>query len=72
VIGEAVWWVTIVDATLVRHHLDVYDGALAARPPAERRLIEGTLGGPVPPGPLSAGAVRGVTRIPARRVASLG
>ena len=45
VIGEAVWWVTIVDATLVRHHLDVYDGALAARPPAERRLIEGTLGG---------------------------
>ena len=22
VIGEAVWWATIVDATLVRHHLD--------------------------------------------------
>ena len=25
-IGEAVWWVTIVDGTLVRHHLKAYDG----------------------------------------------
>ena len=45
VIGEAVWWVTIVDATLVRHHPDVYDSVMARQPPAERRLIEGTLTG---------------------------
>jgi hypothetical protein len=44
-VGEAVWWVTIVDATLVRHHLDVYDGVLAACAPTERRLIDGTLAG---------------------------
>jgi len=25
VIGEAVWWVTLVDATLVRYHPDAYD-----------------------------------------------
>jgi hypothetical protein len=45
VIGEAVWWVTIVDATLVRHHPDVYDAVMARQPPAERWLIEGTLTG---------------------------
>jgi hypothetical protein len=45
VIGEAVWWVTIVDATLVRHHPDVYDSVMARQPPAERRLMEGTLTG---------------------------
>src|SRR5712664_2044578 len=45
VIGEAVWWVTIVDATLVRHHPNTYDGVLAGQIPAERRLTEGTLGG---------------------------
>jgi hypothetical protein len=45
VIGEAVWWVTIVDATLVRHHPDVYDAVMARQPPAERRLMEGTLTG---------------------------
>jgi hypothetical protein len=45
VIGEAVWWVTMVDATLVRHHPDVYDAVMARQPPAERRLIEGTLAG---------------------------
>ena len=45
VIGEAVWWVTIVDATLVRHHPDEYDAAMAGHAPAERRLIEGTLAG---------------------------
>ena len=44
-IGEAVWWVTIVDATLVRHHPDVYDSALAGHAPAVRQLIEGTLAG---------------------------
>jgi hypothetical protein len=45
VIGEAVWWVTIVDATLVRHHLDAYDRVMAGQPPAERQRTEGTLAG---------------------------
>jgi len=45
VISEAVWWVTIVDATLVRYHPDTYDIVLASRPGKERRLIEETLGG---------------------------
>jgi len=45
VIGEAVWWVTIVDATLVRYHPEAYDKVLARRTPARRELIEGTLAG---------------------------
>jgi hypothetical protein len=45
VISEAVWWVTIVDGTLVRYHPDTYDGALDAQSQARRRLIEETLGG---------------------------
>jgi hypothetical protein len=45
VIGEAVWWVTIVDATLVRHYPDVYDDVMAARGPGRRRVIEEALGG---------------------------
>ena len=44
-IGEAVWWVTIVDATLVRHHPEEYDAVLAGQSPSERRVIEGTLAG---------------------------
>jgi hypothetical protein len=44
-VGEAVWWVTIVDGTLVRHHPETYDCVMATRPPAERPLIEGTLSG---------------------------
>jgi hypothetical protein len=44
-IGETVWRVTIVDATLMRHHPDAYDGVLALQAPAERDLIEGTFGG---------------------------
>jgi hypothetical protein len=44
-IGEAVWWVTIVDATLVRHHQDTYDSVMAGQTPAQRELIEGTLAG---------------------------
>jgi hypothetical protein len=44
-ISEAVWWVTIVDGTLVRYHPDTYDCVLAGQPVPERRLIEGTLGG---------------------------
>jgi hypothetical protein len=45
VIGEAVWWVTIVDATLVRYHPDAYDNALTSLPAARRRLTEGTFAG---------------------------
>jgi hypothetical protein len=45
VIGEAVWWVTIVDATLVRYYPDEYDGALAAQPIRQRRITEGAFGG---------------------------
>ena len=45
VIGEAVWWVTIVDATLVRHHLDAYDDVMAGQTPAERQRVEETLAG---------------------------
>jgi anti-sigma B factor antagonist len=44
-IAEAVWWITMVDATLVRHRQGAYDAAMAARAPAERRLIEQTLAG---------------------------
>jgi hypothetical protein len=45
VIGEAVWWVTIVDATLVRYHPEAYDGVLVGLPGAQRQVIEGTFGG---------------------------
>jgi len=42
---EAVWWVTIVDSTLVRHHLEAYDGVLGSRAPEERQLVEGAQAG---------------------------
>jgi hypothetical protein len=45
VIGEAVWWVTIVDATLMRYHVEAYEAVMATRSPAERRLTEGIFGG---------------------------
>jgi hypothetical protein len=45
VVGEAVWWVTIVDATLVRHHLDTYDGVIAGQDPASRQVTEQILAG---------------------------
>ena len=44
-ISEAVWWVTMVDATLVRYHPDPHNGVLAAHDMAGRREIEGTFGG---------------------------
>jgi hypothetical protein len=44
-ISETVWWITLVDATMVRYHPDVYDGVLAARDEGERLIIEGTFGG---------------------------
>jgi hypothetical protein len=45
VIGEAVWWVTIVDATLVRYYPDDYDAALAKLPDEDRQAIETTFAG---------------------------
>jgi hypothetical protein len=45
IISEAVWWVTMVDATLVRHHPDTYDIAIARLARAERQVVEGTLAG---------------------------
>jgi endogenous inhibitor of DNA gyrase (YacG/DUF329 family) len=45
VIGEAVWWVTIVDATLVRYYPDDYDDALAGLAAAQRLATETTFGG---------------------------
>jgi endogenous inhibitor of DNA gyrase (YacG/DUF329 family) len=45
VIGEAVWWVTIVDATLVRHYPDEYDAALSGLPAEERQVTETTFTG---------------------------
>ena len=41
-VGETVWWVTLVDATLVRYHPNAYDKALVSgtvhRPEAEGAL----------------------------------
>jgi hypothetical protein len=45
VIGEAVWWVTIVDATLVRYYPDEYDNTLAGLPARRRLVTEATFGG---------------------------
>jgi hypothetical protein len=45
VISEMVWWVTIVDATLVRYHPETYDTLMADQGPAGRQVVEGTLAG---------------------------
>ena len=45
VITEAVWWVTMVDATLVRYRPDSYGRALTGHDPRSRRVIEDTFGG---------------------------
>ncbi len=44
-ITEAVWWCTMVDATLVRYHPDTYTAALADCGAAERQVIEDTFAG---------------------------
>ncbi len=44
-ISEAVWWVTMVDATLVRYHPDRYGDILSRQPAARRRTIEDTFAG---------------------------
>jgi len=43
-VGETVWWVTLVDATLVRYHPHDYESALA-RKAVRRRKTEETLEG---------------------------
>jgi hypothetical protein len=43
-VGETVWWVTLVDATLVRYHLRDYERALASKV-VRRRKTEETLEG---------------------------
>ena len=45
VISEAVWWVTIVDATMIRYHPAVYAAVLAGQAEAEGRVTEDTFGG---------------------------
>jgi hypothetical protein len=45
VIGEAVWWVTIVDATLLRHQPETYDAVMAGQTLAQRQVTEETLAG---------------------------
>ena len=44
-VAEAVWWVTIIDARLIRQYMDIYEAVLAAHEPAQRSMAEGTLAG---------------------------
>jgi hypothetical protein len=44
-VSEATWWVTLVDATLVRYFPGGYDAVLDAQPARERAEIEDTLAG---------------------------
>jgi hypothetical protein len=44
-VAEAVWWVTIIDARLIRQYMDSYEAVLAAHDPAQRSMVEGTLTG---------------------------
>jgi hypothetical protein len=44
-VGEAVWWVTIVDGTLMRYHPETCDEVLRSESRPGRHLIEGTLAG---------------------------
>ncbi len=42
---EAVWWVTVVDAAMIRHHPAEYGRALATLDPAARRAVERSFAG---------------------------
>jgi hypothetical protein len=44
-ITEAVWWVTMVDATLVRYHPEIYGEILAGHDLPKQMIIEGTFTG---------------------------
>jgi hypothetical protein len=43
--SEAVWWVTLVDATLVRYYPGIYDTVLDDRSASERQMIGDILAG---------------------------
>lgn len=43
--SETVWWITLLDATLVRYHRQDYETTLSAETPDERRKTEETLAG---------------------------
>src|SRR6266704_1366305 len=45
VISEAVWWVTMVDATLMRYRPGIYNRVLARQDPAQRQITEDTFAG---------------------------
>ena len=45
VISEAVWWVTMVDATLMRYHPDIHGRVLAGQDAGQCRMTEDTFGG---------------------------
>jgi hypothetical protein len=45
VVSEAVWQLTIVDATLVRYHHEVYHAVLARQPVPGRQVTECTMAG---------------------------
>ena len=45
VISEAVWWVTMVDATLVRYHPDIHGDVLARQDAGERKMTEDIFAG---------------------------
>ena len=44
-ISDAVWRVTLVDATLVRYHHRAYEAVIRAQDLAARQAVEGTLAG---------------------------
>jgi hypothetical protein len=44
-ISDAVWRVTLVDATLMRYHHRAYEAVMRAQSPAARYAVEGTLAG---------------------------
>ena len=44
-ISEAVWLITLVDATLVRYHRQAYKSAMKSQASARREAIDGTFAG---------------------------
>lgn len=44
-VSETVWWITLIDATLVRYHRRDYEIAMAGQVPGRRGKIEHTLAG---------------------------
>lgn len=44
-VSESVWWVTLVDATMIRYHESAYDLALTELGQTARRTTEGTFSG---------------------------